>query len=158
EARTALAARHGRRPLFLKVAPDLDEAAVADIAELAAAHRLDALIVSNTTIARPATLQSIWRAEAGGLSGAPLFAPSTRVLRQFADALDGAIPLIGAGGVDSGAAALAKIKAGASAVQIYSALVYEGPGLVGRVARDLARRLKAEGFASVAAAVGADRR
>jgi dihydroorotate dehydrogenase len=155
EARTPLAAAHGRRPLFLKVAPDLDETAIADIAALAVKHRLDALIVSNTTVARPATLQSIWKDEAGGLSGAPLFEPSTRVLADFAAALNGAVPLIGAGGVESGATALAKIRAGASAVQVYSALVYEGPGLVVRIARDLAARLKAEGFARVAEAVGA---
>ncbi len=158
ETRATLAARHGPRPLFLKVAPDLDEAAIADIAGLAVAHRLDALIVSNTTVARPDTLQSIWKGEAGGLSGAPLFEASTRVLRAFADALAGAVPLIGAGGVSSGATALAKIKAGAGAVQLYSALVFEGPGLVARIARDLAARLKAEGFGSVADAVGADRR
>jgi dihydroorotate dehydrogenase len=154
-ARAALAARHGRRPLFLKVAPDLDDAAIADIADLAVAHKLDALIVSNTTIARPASLQSIWKDEAGGLSGAPLFAPSTQVLRAFADALGGAVPLIGAGGIRSGADALAKIRAGACAVQLYSAMVFEGPGLVARIARDLSARLTAEGFARVADAVGA---
>jgi dihydroorotate dehydrogenase len=154
EARTALAARHGRRPLFLKVAPDLDDAAVRDIAELARAHALDALIVSNTTIARPADLRSAARTETGGLSGRPLFAPSTEILRRFAEALAGALPLIGAGGVEDGATALAKIRAGASAVQLYSALAYEGPGLVARIARDLSARLKAEGFANVSDAVG----
>ena len=154
EARAALTARHGRRPLFLKVAPDLDGTAVRDIAERAIAFKLDALIVSNTTIARPDTLRSDLRNETGGLSGKPLFALSTEVLRQFAQALSGAVPLIGAGGVDSGATALAKIKAGASAVQVYSAMVYEGPGLIARIAADLSARLKAEGFANVGDAVG----
>lgn len=154
EARRALTSAHGVRPLFLKVAPDLDEAAVRDIAELAVAHRLDGLIVSNTTVSRPGTLQSAQKGETGGLSGRPLFALSTEILRQFAQALAGRVPLIGAGGVESGATALAKIRAGASAVQLYSALVYQGPGLVARIARDLSARLKAEGFATVADAVG----
>jgi dihydroorotate dehydrogenase len=158
ETRTTLIAQHGSRPLFLKVAPDLDDAAVRDIAELVRTFKLDALIVSNTTIARPPTLRSAAKGEAGGLSGRPLFAPSTHMLRLFADALGGALPLIGAGGVESGATALAKIKAGASAVQLYSAMALEGPGLVSRIARDLADLLKSEGFASVADAVGADRR
>ncbi len=157
-ARAALTAVLGRRPLFLKVAPDLDEVSVRDIAELARAHRLDALIVSNTTIARPDSLKSAAKSETGGLSGRPLFARSTQMLRAFADALDGALPLIGAGGVESGATALAKIKAGASAVQLYSAMALEGPGLVTRIARELSVLLKAEGFASVSEAIGADRR
>jgi dihydroorotate dehydrogenase len=155
EARAALTAQHGRRPLFLKVAPDLDETAIGDIASLAIAARLDALIVSNTTLARPASLQSVWKDEAGGLSGAPLFEASTQVLKLFAQALGGALPLIGAGGVRDGATALAKIRAGASAIQLYSALVYEGPSLPARIAHDLSRRLQAEGFASVRDAVGA---
>jgi dihydroorotate dehydrogenase len=157
-ARDALTQAHGARPLFLKVAPDLDETAVRDIAELSRTHRLDALIVSNTTIARPETLKAAAKAETGGLSGRPLFASSTQILRAFADALDGAVPLIGAGGVESGATALAKIKAGAGAVQLYSAMALEGPGLVARIARELSALLKAEGFASVRDAVGADRR
>ena len=154
EVRAALTQQHGRRPLFLKLAPDLDETAVRDIAELALAQKLDALIVSNTTIERPATLKSAMKAEAGGLSGRPLFDLSTHTLRLFAGALGGRIPLVGVGGVENGANALAKIRAGASAVQLYSAMVYEGPGLIARVAADLSARLKAEGFATVAAAVG----
>ncbi len=158
EARAPLTAAHGARPLFLKVAPDLDETAVRDIAELARAHALDALVVSNTTIARPESLQSASKTETGGLSGRPLFEPSTRILAMFADALDGALPLIGAGGVESGATALAKIKAGASAVQFYSAMALEGPGLVARIARELSMLLKSEGFATIADAVGGGRR
>ncbi|MES1199370.1 MAG: quinone-dependent dihydroorotate dehydrogenase [Pseudomonadota bacterium] len=154
EARAPLEAQHGKRPLFLKVAPDLDETAVRDIAELALSHGLDALIVSNTTIARPESLRSPQRAESGGLSGKPLFEPSTQILRLFAQALGKRLPLIGVGGIDGGAAALTKIKAGASAVQLYSAMVFEGPGLVARIARDLDALLAAEGFASVSEAVG----
>ncbi|MGE0044151.1 MAG: quinone-dependent dihydroorotate dehydrogenase [Hyphomonadaceae bacterium] len=158
EARAGLEPVYGRRPLFLKVAPDLDDAAVADIVEIAIAKRLDGLIVSNTTTRRPATLKSRRRAEPGGLSGKPLFYPSTEILRQFARALDGRVPLIGVGGVFSGAEALAKIKAGASAVQLYSGLAFHGPGLVVRILRNLAARLEAEGFHCVQDAVGFDLR
>jgi dihydroorotate dehydrogenase len=155
EARAALEAAHGRRPLFLKVAPDLETQAVRDIAEATLRFGVDALIVSNTTLARPEHLTADARDETGGLSGQPLFQISTRVLRAFAEVLEGRLPLIGAGGVGSGAAALAKLRAGASAVQLYSALVYEGPGLVARIARELDALLAAEGFNSVAEAVGA---
>lgn len=158
EARAPLEAAHGRRPLFLKVAPDLDDAAVQDIAELALAYGLDALIVSNTTLQRPPQLTSDNREEAGGLSGQPLFQISTHVLRQFAQALGGKLPLIGVGGVESGLTAYAKIRAGASAVQLYSALVFQGPGLVARILDDLDGLLAAEGFDSVSDAVGADLR
>jgi dihydroorotate dehydrogenase len=156
EARASLESVHGKRPLFLKVSPDLDENAIADIAELVVTHTLDALIVSNTTIERPEHLTADDREETGGLSGQPLFQISTRALRLFAQALNGRLPLIGAGGVDSGATALAKIKAGASAVQLYSALVYEGPGLAARIARELDALLAAEGFSGVGEAVGAE--
>ncbi len=156
EARGAATAAHGPRPLFLKVAPDLDDAAIADIVDLGIRFELDALIVSNTTIARPPSLQSAHRGEQGGLSGRPLFAPSTAILKECARAAGGRIALIGAGGVEDGAGALAKIKAGARAVQLYSALVYHGPGLVARILDDLAERLAAEGFESLAQAVGAD--
>lgn len=154
EARAPLEAAHGRRPLFLKVAPDLDDTAIGDICELALAYELDALIVSNTTLQRPAHLTSLDRGEAGGLSGQPLFQISTQVLRVFAQALNGRLPLIGAGGVESGSTALAKIKAGASAVQLYSSLVYHGPGLVARLLDDLDGLLAADGFDNVAEAVG----
>lgn len=155
EARTALEAAHGPRPLFLKVAPDLDEIAVRDICEITLANGIDALIVSNTTLQRPPHLTSDNYVEAGGLSGQPLFQISTHMLRLFAETLQGKLPLIGVGGVESGLTALAKIKAGASAVQLYSALVYTGPGLVARLLDDLDGLLAAEGFDSVAEAVGA---
>jgi dihydroorotate dehydrogenase len=152
EARARLT---GRIPIFLKVAPDLDEREVEEIADAAAANGFDGIVVGNTTLSRPSGLKSRSRGEAGGLSGAPLTALATRVLTQFHAAARGRLALIGVGGVASGADAYAKIRAGASAVQLYSALVFEGPGLVARIRRDLAARLSADGFASVAEAVGA---
>jgi dihydroorotate dehydrogenase len=149
------AGQSGRAAIFLKVAPDLDEREVEEIAEAAAGRGFDGIVVGNTTLSRPDGLRSRWRNEAGGLSGAPLMALSTRVLAQFHAAARGRLALIGAGGIGSGADAYAKIRAGAAAVQLYSGLVFEGPGLVTRIRRDLAARLKADGFASVADAVGA---
>lgn len=142
-------------PMFLKVAPDLEDAEIEAIADCVADHGLDGVIVSNTTVSRPA-LASPQAGETGGLSGAPLRALSTEVLRRFRQAAAGRFLLIGAGGIASGADAYARIRAGASAVQLYSALVYEGPGLVVRIKRELAQRLQADGFRSVAEAVGAD--
>ncbi len=154
-ARTRLRGAERGPPVFLKVAPDLDGAEVEAIADRAAAHGFDGLIVSNTTVERPASLRGAAAGEAGGLSGAPLFARSTAVLGQFRQALAGRpVALVAAGGVGSGADALAKLRAGASAVQLYTALVYGGPGLVGAIKRDLAARLRAEGFRSTAEAVG----
>jgi len=153
EARDALPAQ-GRAPIFLKVAPDLEAGEVETITETVVAHGLAGIMVSNTTVSRPA-LASAQRDEAGGLSGAPLTALSTRVLGEFAAAAAGRLTLVGVGGVGSGADAYAKIRAGASAVQLYSALVFEGPGLVTRIKRDLAARLRADGFASVTEAIGA---
>jgi dihydroorotate dehydrogenase len=152
EARAGLP---GAAPIFLKVAPDLDVSAVGGIVEAALAHGLAGLIVSNTTLARPDSLKSSLKGEAGGLSGAPLMAPSTRLLAEFHAAAAGRLALIGVGGVATGADAYAKLRAGASAVQLYSALVFEGPGLVSRLKRELAAALRADGFASVAQAVGA---
>jgi dihydroorotate dehydrogenase len=154
----AEAAPAGRAPppLLVKVAPDLTDADVADVAAVCLEVGVDGLIATNTTVARPDTLTGPAKAETGGLSGAPLFEPSTRILARFRAETGGALTLIGAGGVGSGAEAYAKIRAGASLVQLYSALVYEGPGLAARVARDLAVLLKADGFASPAEAVGAD--
>ncbi len=149
-------AERGGKPVFLKLAPDLDTEAIADICGVLQAEGgwLAGLIISNTTLARPAGLASASRIEAGGLSGAPLFGPSTEVLRQFARRLAGRIDLIGVGGIGSGADAYAKIRAGASAVQLYSMLVYEGPGLAVRLARELAACLERDGLTSISAAVG----
>lgn len=147
-----------RPPLVLKVAPDLSDAQRADIAAVALDKkvRLDGLIVSNTTVERPVSLRGASKAEAGGLSGAPLTLTSTAVLADFYRRTKGRVTLIGTGGVGSGADAYAKVRAGASAVQLYSALVFEGPPLVPRVKRELAELLKADGYASVAEAVGVD--
>lgn len=142
-------------PIFLKVAPDLEDGEVEAIVEAVVDAGLDAIIVSNTTIARPASLKSAHAGESGGLSGAPLLEPSTQVLKRFHAAAAGRVALIGAGGIADGAGAYAKIRAGARAVQLYSALVYGGPGLVTRIKRELAARLRADGFAAVEDAVGA---
>jgi len=144
----------GLVPMFLKVAPDLEDGEVEAIVETVVANGLAGIIVSNTTITRP-PLGSRFAGEAGGLSGAPLTDLSTRMLARFGEAASGRVALIGAGGIGSGAEAYAKIRAGAQAVQLYSAMVFEGPGLVTRIKRDLAARLRADGFASVAQAVGA---
>lgn len=157
--RAARAAMTGQAPpLLIKIAPDLTPEDLAEAVKAARAEKLDGIVVSNTTLSRPDSLKSRHRAETGGLSGAPLFALSTRMLSEVYKLTEGAIPLIGVGGVASGADAYAKIRAGASLVQLYSALVFEGPALVNRINRDLAALLKRDGFASVAAAVGADHR
>ena len=154
EARDNLPAA-GRVPMFLKVAPDLEDGEVEAIVETVVANGLEGIIVSNTTISRP-QLASRFAGEAGGLSGAPLTALSTTMLGAFAQAAGGRVALIGAGGVGSGQDAYAKIRAGASAVQFYSAMVFGGPGLVIRIKRELADLLRRDGFASVAQAVGAN--
>ena len=145
-------------PLLLKVAPDLTEDDKRDIAGVALEKNLDGLITTNTTLARPEGLSGANRDEKGGLSGRPLFEPSTRVLADFHRLTEGRLTLIGVGGISSGADAYAKIRAGASLVQLYTALVYEGPGLASRIIRDLGALLERDGFANVAEAVGADHR
>ena len=152
--RGALDAVGARTPLLLKIAPDLSEADRVDIAEVALDGRVDGLIVSNTTLARPPSLRSAAAAEAGGLSGRPLLAPSTAVLADMYRLTEGRLPLIGVGGIASAEDAYAKIRAGASLVQLYTALVYQGPGLIGRIKRGLAARLRIDGFARLADAVG----
>jgi dihydroorotate dehydrogenase len=156
--RAALAGLENAPPLLLKVAPDLTGDDRRDIAEVALASRLDGLIVSNTTLARPASLRSPRRQEAGGLSGRPLFEPSTALLREFYRSTGGKLPLVGVGGIASGRDAYRKVRAGASLVQLYSALVFHGPGLIAAIRRDLAAALRADGFKSLAEAVGADQR
>lgn len=143
-------------PLLVKIAPDMAAEDLADIAAVARARELAGIIVSNTTIARPADLRGTARGETGGLSGRPLFASSTAVLRDMRRLTGGTIALIGVGGIASGADAYAKIRAGASLVQLYTALVYDGPGLVARIKRELAALLRRDGFTSLTQAVGAD--
>jgi dihydroorotate dehydrogenase len=140
-------------PIFLKIAPDLTDAEIADVAELALISGIDGLIATNTTLDRHG-LTSAHRDEKGGLSGQPLFEKSTRVLAQLYRATEGKLPIIGVGGVASAEDAYAKIKAGASAVQLYSALVYHGLGLVPQIAEGLDALLKRDGYATVAEAVG----
>jgi dihydroorotate dehydrogenase len=155
-----LAARDGLAqpaPVLLKIAPDLTEREVADIAEVCLARGVDGIVATNTTLAREG-LRSANAAEAGGLSGQPLFEGSTEILRLLARRTDGAIPLIGVGGIGSAAQAYAKIRAGASLVQLYTAMVYEGVSLGRRIAEGLDELLAADGFASVTEAVGADLR
>jgi dihydroorotate dehydrogenase len=150
-----MAARKGDTPVFLKVAPDLEPADIDDIVAVSMARGIDALIVSNTTITRP-SLRSRHAGESGGLSGAPLKDLALQRLRDFRSASGGAITLIGVGGIGSAVDAYARIRAGASLVQLYSALVYEGPWLAAKINRDLAALLKRDGFANVADAIGAD--
>lgn len=153
-ARDAAAGRHGRKPVLLKIAPDLDEAGLDDVVRVARGRGVDGMIVSNTTIARPATLRGARAGEAGGLSGRPLFAPSTRMLARTFLRVEGQFPLIGVGGIDSPETALAKIEAGASLIQIYSGLVYQGVGLLGRIKAALAVRVTEAGAAGPAALAG----
>lgn len=143
-------------PVFLKIAPDLSEQELADIARVALAAKLDAIIATNTTITRQG-LKSASSGEKGGLSGAPLFDLSTHVLARLSHLTQGALPLIGVGGISSAEDAYAKLRAGASAVQLYSALTYQGLSLVGAINRGLLTLLDRDGFASLQDAVGTDR-
>ncbi|MBI1273030.1 MAG: quinone-dependent dihydroorotate dehydrogenase [Alphaproteobacteria bacterium] len=143
-------------PLFVKLAPDLTPEMLEDIAGVTKQSGIDGIIVTNTTIDRPASLPAWAQAEAGGLSGAPLKDMALDVLRRLYRLTEGRTPLIGVGGIENGADAYARIRAGASLVQVYTALIYEGPGLAARIKRELAALLKRDGFASVAAARGAD--
>ncbi len=147
-----------RPPLLAKVGPDLDQQQLRDIAEVALASGIDGLIVGNTTVDRPASLRSAYRNEAGGLSGRPLMEKATACLADMYRFTGGKLPLMGCGGVASGADAYAKIRAGATLVQFYSALVFHGTDLVGRIKRELAARLRTDRFRTVEEAVGADHR
>jgi dihydroorotate dehydrogenase len=143
-------------PMLVKIAPDLTDEDIADIAHVAVARGIDGLIVSNTTIDRPPTLRSVHARESGGLSGKPLLTPSTRILAKMARQTKGKLPLVGVGGIASGADAYEKIRHGASLVQLYTALIYEGPMLARRIATELDALLARDGFASVGEAIGVD--
>lgn len=143
-----------RLPLAVKIAPDQAPGALEEIVETCVSHNVQGLIVGNTTTARPGTLRNPARAETGGLSGMPLFGPSTRLLRDAFHLARGRLVLVGCGGVCTGADALAKIKAGASLVQIYTSFAYEGPTLIPRLKRELLAALHADGYARVSDAVG----
>lgn len=155
-AQAALATTAATARLLVKIAPDLDDDALAAIVETAIARGVDGLVIGNTTIARPSSLRSRHAGETGGLSGRPLFAPSTRLLAKAARLAEGRLVLVGVGGIASGRDAYAKIRAGASLVQLYTAFAYQGPALIGRILDGLSAALAADGFASVADAVGAD--
>ncbi|HKX78616.1 MAG TPA: quinone-dependent dihydroorotate dehydrogenase [Novosphingobium sp.] len=142
-------------PVFLKVAPDLEPADIDAIARIAIDKQLGALIVSNTTISRP-SLTSAHAGETGGLSGAPLKPLAEQRLRDFRKATGGAVPLVGVGGIATAQDAWARIRAGASLVQLYSAMIYEGPGIARRITRGLKQLMRRDGFTSVAEAVGTD--
>jgi dihydroorotate dehydrogenase len=143
-------------PLLLKIAPDLDGAGLDDIATVSVAAGIEGLIISNTTLARPPALKSRFRNEAGGLSGAPLFVPSTAVLKAMRQRVGQRLVLVGVGGVGSGADAYAKIRAGASLVQLYTAFAYEGHDLIPRIKRELLSLLARDGFARLNDAIGLD--
>lgn len=141
-------------PLILKIAPDLSDENLADVISVAAAQQISGMIISNTTITRPPGIDAAFAAQAGGLSGKPLMNLSTRVLREVWRATQGSIPLIGTGGIDSAETAYAKIRAGASLVQLYSGLVYAGPGLIPALFTGLLELLKRDGFDHISEAIG----
>ncbi len=159
---TALADAHARLdpapPILLKLAPEIDDEALAALLEAIEDAPVSGLILTNTTTARPPGLRSRQREEEGGLSGPPLAPRALEVLRRAYSLSGGRLPLIGVGGIDSAEAAYARIRAGASLVQLYTALVYRGPRLIGEITQGLARLLAADGFSSLAEAVGADHR
>ena len=157
DARERVRTEAGDSPVLLKIAPDLSLAELDDVVHIARSRRVDGMIVSNTTLARPASLRESGRAkEQGGLSGRPLFRLSTRMVAETYVRVEGAFPLIGVGGIDSGGAALTKIRAGASLIQLYSSLVYKGLGLVESIKNDLASTLLRTGREQLSEIVGAD--
>jgi dihydroorotate dehydrogenase len=157
DARERVRRSAGDSPVLLKIAPDLSLAELDDVVHIARSRRVDGMIVANTTVARPSTLRERTRAEEqGGLSGRPLFRLSTRMVAETYVRAEGAFPLVGVGGIDSGGAALTKIRAGASLIQLYSSLIYKGLGLVDDIKGDLASTLLRTGRDSLSEIVGAD--
>jgi dihydroorotate dehydrogenase len=157
DARERVRKNAGDSPVLLKIAPDLSLGELDDVVHIARSRRVDGMIVANTTLARPSTLREQNRAkEAGGLSGRPLFRLSTRMVAETYVRAEGAFPLVGVGGIDSGGAALTKIRAGASLIQLYSSLIYKGLGLVEDIKNDLSSTLLRTGRDSLSEIVGAD--
>jgi dihydroorotate dehydrogenase len=157
DARERVRQNAGDSPVLLKIAPDLSLAELDDVVHIARSRRVDGMIVANTTVARPSSLRETARAgEQGGLSGRPLFRLSTRMVAETYVRAEGAFPLVGVGGIDSGGAALTKIRAGASLIQLYSSLIYKGLGLVDDIKNDLASTLLRTGRDSLSEIVGAD--
>jgi dihydroorotate dehydrogenase len=157
DARERVAPQAGPTPVLLKIAPDLSLADLDDVVGIARSRRVDGMIVGNTTVTRPKNLREIGKAkEAGGLSGRPLLPLANRMLAETYVRVEGVFPLVGAGGIDSGASALAKIRAGASLIQLYSALVFRGLGLVAEIKAELLAALEREGAGSIGDFIGAD--
>jgi dihydroorotate dehydrogenase len=157
DARERVREKAGDSPVLLKIAPDLSLAELDDVVHIARSRRVDGMIVANTTLARPSTLREQAGArEQGGLSGRPLFRLSTRMVAETYVRAEGAFPLVGVGGIDTGGAALTKIRAGASLIQLYSSLIYRGLGLVDDIKNDLASTLLRTGRDSLSEIVGAD--
>jgi dihydroorotate dehydrogenase len=157
DARERVREKAGDTPVLLKIAPDLGLAELDDVVHVARSRRVDGMIVANTTLARPQRLRETARAqEQGGLSGRPLFRLATRMVAETYVRAEGAFPLVGVGGIDSGGAALTRIRAGASLIQLYSPLIYKGLGLVEDIKRDLASTLLRTGRESLSEIVGAD--
>ena len=157
EARARITRKAGTTPVLIKIAPDLSLSELDDVVGAARRHRVDGMVIGNTTVLRPAWLRDRTTAhEPGGLSGRPLFALASRMLAETYVRVENAFPLVGVGGIDSGETALAKIRAGACLVQLYSALVFHGFGLVGRINRSLVKALRSGQYASVGDLVGAD--
>jgi dihydroorotate dehydrogenase len=157
DARERVREKAGDTPVLLKIAPDLDLTELDDVVHVARSRKVDGMIVANTTLARPDTLRETERAkEQGGLSGRPLMRLATRMVAETYVRAEGAFPLIGVGGIDSGGAALTRIRAGASLIQLYSPLVYKGIGVVEDIKRDLASTLLRTGRESLSEIVGAD--
>jgi len=152
----AVAAVGAKAPVFLKIAPDIADSEAGVMVEAIRRHGLDGIIIANTTITRPESLVSDKMGEGGGLSGPPVFARSTELVRVFRKAAGPDMAIIGVGGVSCAETAYAKIRAGANAIQLYTGLIYEGPGLIQRIKTGLVERLQADGFASISEAVGAE--
>jgi dihydroorotate dehydrogenase len=157
DARERMREKAGDSPVLLKIAPDLSLAELDEVVHVARSRRVDGMIVANTTVGRPSSLRETERAkEQGGLSGRPLFRLSTRMVAETYVRVEGAFPLVGVGGIDTGGAALTKIRAGASLIQLYSPLIYKGLGLVEDIKTDLASTLVRTGREHLAEIVGAD--
>jgi dihydroorotate dehydrogenase len=155
----SLAEKHGRYvPIALQIAPDLDDTQIAAIAELVLAHKFDAVIAANTTIARPGLEHEPLAHQTGGLSGRPLKRLSTEIIRKLYAPLQGNVPIIGVGGIENADDAWEKLVAGADLIQVYTGLIYEGPGIVQAIVRGLAERLHASGDANLTEAVARARK
>jgi len=143
-------------PIFFKIAPDINEEQIRDIALMSLANNIDGLVISNSTIERPLSLKSSFKNEVGGLSGTPLFLKSTLILKKMYSLTNGQIPLIGVGGISNGLECYEKIKSGASLVQLYTAIIYQGSQIISKIKLDLVNSLKTDGYKNVKEAIGKD--